>query len=98
MVIGWPTTWSADSTPPLERMIEKGGGGAPAPPASAPRRRSIPEMYRATVGFTAASTSVVIARSYSRYSGSTSAEMETTAPGSARSNRSRTRSSCAGLA
>ena len=45
-------------------------------PASA-SRCAIPETYGATVGFTAASIRVVIARSYSRYSGSTSRTTET---------------------
>ena len=44
-------------------------------------------------GFTNASTSVVIARSYSRYSGSTSHESDTAHPGYSSRNSSRTRRS-----
>ena len=54
--------------------------------------------YDAIRGFTAASTSVVIARSYSRYSRSTSLEIETTASGCSRRSTSRIASSCAGSA
>ncbi len=49
--------------------------------------------YRATLGFTAASTSVVIARSYSRYSRSTSLLSDTTASGCSRCSTSRIASS-----
>ena len=59
-------------------MIEN---GIRRPPSNASSRRAIPETYDATVGFTAASISVVIARSYSRYSGSTWLDSENTACG-----------------
>ncbi len=49
-------------------------------------------------GFTAASTRVVTARSYSRYSRSTSLEIETTASGCSRRSTSRMASSWAGSA
>ena len=52
----------------------------------------------AVVGFTAASTSVVIDRSYSRYSWSTCLEMDTTASGCSSASTARIRSSCSGLA
>ena len=54
--------------------------------------------YAREPGFTAASTRVVIARSYSRYSRSTSLESDTTASGCSSARTSRIRSSCAGLA
>ena len=54
--------------------------------------------YRATRGLTAASTRVVMARSYSRYSRSTSLESETAAPGCSAARISRMRRSWAGLA
>ncbi len=54
--------------------------------------------YRLSRGLTAASTRVVMARSYSRYSRSTSLEIETTASGCSSRRISRIRSSCAGLA
>ncbi len=49
-------------------------------------------------GFTAASTSVVTDRSYSRYSRSTSEEMLTVASGCTSESTSRIASSCAGFA
>ena len=55
------------------------------------------ETYAESRGLTAASTSVVIARSYSRYSRSTSLLMETTASGCSWSRTSRIRSSWSGL-
>ena len=54
--------------------------------------------YADSRGFTAASTSVVIARSYSRYSRSTSLLTDTTASGCSSARISRSRSSWAGLA
>ncbi len=54
--------------------------------------------YADSRGFTAASTSVVIARSYSRYSRSTSLDRLTTASGCSSSRTARIRSSCTGLA
>ncbi len=54
--------------------------------------------YADSRGFTAASTSVVIARSYSRYSRSTSLLTDTTASGCSSAMISRSRSSWAGLA
>ncbi len=54
--------------------------------------------YAESLGFTAASTSVVIARSYSRYSRSTSLLSETTASGCSSCRTARMRSSCSGLA
>ncbi len=54
--------------------------------------------YAESRGLTAASTRVVIARSYSRYSRSTSLEIETTASGCSRRSTSRIASSCEGLA
>ncbi len=54
--------------------------------------------YAESRGLTAASTRVVIARSYSRYSRSTSLETETTADGCSSSSTARIRSSCTGLA
>ncbi len=53
--------------------------------------------YAESRGLTAASTNVVMARSYSRYSRSTSLLMETTASGCSSVRISRIRSSCAGL-
>ena len=54
--------------------------------------------YRLRRGFTAASTRVVIARSYSRYSRSTSLDSETTASGCSSRRIARIRSSWSGLA
>ena len=54
--------------------------------------------YLLSFGLTAASTRVVIARSYSRYSRSTSLEIDTTASGCSSARSSRIRSSWAGLA
>ena len=54
--------------------------------------------YAESRGFTAASTSVVMARSYSRYSRSTSLEIETTASGCSSASTARIRSSWSGLA
>jgi hypothetical protein len=54
--------------------------------------------YADSRGFTAASTSVVIARSYSRYSRSTWLLRDTTASGCSSSSTARIRSSCSGLA
>ena len=54
--------------------------------------------YAESRGFTAASTRVVIARSYSRYSRSTSLESETTASGCSSARIARIRSSWSGLA
>ena len=54
--------------------------------------------YAESRGFTAASTRVVIARSYSRYSRSTSLLMLTTASGCSSARISRIRSSCRGSA
>src|SRR6478735_6444045 len=72
VVIGWWTTSSAESTPPLDFMIENG-----TPGVIVSSLWWMPATYRATLGFTAASTRVVMDRSYSRYSRSTSEEMET---------------------
>ncbi len=54
--------------------------------------------YADSRGFTAASTSVVIARSYSRYSRSTSLLIETTAAGCSSASTARIRSSCSEFA
>ena len=54
--------------------------------------------YLLTRGFTAASTSVVIARSYSRYSRSTWLDSDTTASGCSSASTARIRSSWSGLA
>ncbi len=52
------------------------------------------ETYAESRGLTAASTSVVMARSYSRYSRSTSLLIETTESGCSSARMSRIRSSC----
>src|SRR5215211_6816344 len=67
VVIGWCTTSSAESTPPLDFMTYHG-----TPPVAV-RHTSCSRLvmlatYDAIPGLTAASTSVVTARSYSRYS------------------------------
>ena len=93
VVMGWWTTSSADTTPPLDFMMRNGTG-----PAWSSSRRRIVATYRDTRGFTAASTSVVIARSYSRYSRSTWLDSDTTASGCSSVRISRIRRSCAGLA
>ena len=54
--------------------------------------------YADSRGLTAASTRVVMARSYSRYSRSTSLDSETTASGCSSASTARIRSSCSGLA
>ena len=54
--------------------------------------------YADSRGLTAASTRVVMARSYSRYSRSTSLDSETTASGCSSASTARIRCSCSGLA
>src|SRR5262249_34951555 len=62
-----------DRPPPLDFMTYRG--------TSAGSRSTAAARYRLVLRLTAASTSVVIDRSYSRYSRSTSEEIDTTASG-----------------
>ena len=96
--MGRRPTSDADATPPLLFMTANGGGGASSFAVSSAKRSAIEATYRATRGFTATSTRVVMVRSYSRYSGSTSLLIDTTASGCSRASTSRIASSCAGFA
>ena len=80
------------STPPLLCITSS----CPASPASR-SRVSMLERYRSTMGRTPALTRVVLARKYSRNSGATSEESETTASGNTSWMISRVRRSCSEL-
>ena len=94
VLIGWFTTSVAESAPPFDRITANGRPSG----RNWCSRSAMPATYRATVGLTATSTRVVIARSYSRYSRSTWLDSETTACGCSRPSTSSIACSCCGFA
>ena len=80
-------------TPPLECMTSSGRAWPPSE-----RRPSTEPRYRSITGATAAFSTVVLKRSYSRYSGATDDDVEIGTPGAIPASASRAASSFAGLA
>ena len=92
MYTGFVRAASKVRTPPLLCMTSS----CPSKPESR-KRASMLDRYRSTMGRTPALMSVVLARKYSRNSGATSEESETTASGKTSCTISRVRRSCAEL-